>query len=596
MYALEEMTLVELVEKGAKHYGERPALSMFGGDSLSYAGLDKASGIFSQKLLSYGVEDGDKVALLVENSQFWAIAYFAILRAGAIAVPILVDFHPEQIANILKHSKATAVICSEKLEPKLKPSYGSLAIIGIAEGNLKRKGPAQEKAHGETLDMTGTKVSDRSSPVNAKKPRTPHRPSSDDLAMIIYTSGTTGSSKGVMLSHKNVLSNALACRSIIILHRTDRVLSILPLAHTYEFTIGFIIPLLAGSHIHYLDRPPSATVLLPALKAIRPTIMLSVPLVIEKIYRSSIKPTLEGMKLYSNKFFKPLLIRFAGIKLKITFGGRIRFFGVGGAPLSAEAEIFLKKAKFPYAIGYGLTECSPLLAGCPPSRTFIRSTGPALKGVQLRIADPNPSTGEGEIQAKGDNIFKGYYLDDEKTAEAFTEDGWFRTGDLGFVDKKKRVFVRGRIKTMILGASGENIYPEEIEAVLNQSPYVMESLVVEGDTGLTAFVYLKSEVLENFGARIQDGLDAAGELSSRLGTAIANAEKSVASSLGHAFEDAEKKISQLLEGIRKETNTKLSSFSKINNIKLQEQPFEKTPTQKIKRFLYTKQGKSEKKD
>ncbi|HAP54582.1 MAG TPA: long-chain fatty acid--CoA ligase, partial [Spirochaetaceae bacterium] len=199
MYALEEMTLVELVEKGAKHYGERPALSMFGGDSLSYAGLDKASAAFSQKLLSYGVEDGDKVALLAENSQLWAIAYFAILRAGAIAVPILVDFHPEQIANILKHSQAKAVICSDKLEPKLKPSHGSLAIVGIAEGNLKRKGPPQEKAHGETLDKTGTKVSGRSSPVDAKKPSTPFRPSSDDLAMIIYTSGTTGSSKGVML-------------------------------------------------------------------------------------------------------------------------------------------------------------------------------------------------------------------------------------------------------------------------------------------------------------------------------------------------------------------------------------------------------------
>jgi len=596
MYALKEMTLVELVEKGSKHYGDRAALSMFGGASLSYAGLEKASATFAQKLLSYGIEDGDKVALLSENSPAWGVAFFAILRAGAIAVPILVDFNPDQIANILKHSGARAVICSDKLEAKLKPSYGSLAIVGIVEGELRRKGPTREKAQDKIRGGVASKVPGKASKPTENDLRSPRRPGKDDLAMIIYTSGTTGSSKGVMLSHRNVLSNALACRSIIILHRIDQVLSILPLAHTYEFTIGFIIPLLAGSHIHYLDRPPSATVLLPALKAIRPTIMLSVPLVIEKIYRSSIKPTLEGMKLYSNKFIKPLLIRFAGIKLKKTFGGRIRFFGVGGAPLAAEVESFLKKAKFPYAIGYGLTECAPLLAGCSPSRTFIRSTGPALKGVQLRIADPNPSTGEGEIQARGDNIFKGYYLDQEKTAEAFTEDGWFRTGDLGFVDKKKRVFVRGRIKTMILGASGENIYPEEIEAVLNQSPYVMESLVVEGDTGLTAFVYLKSEVLENLGARIQDGLDAAGELSSRLGTAIANAEKSVASSLGHAFEDAEKRISQLLEGIRKETNTKLSSFSKIHSIKLQEQPFEKTPTQKIKRFLYSKQGRGDKRN
>jgi len=353
--------------------------------------------------------------------------------------------------------------------------------------------------------------------------------------MLVYTSGTTGLSKGVMLSHRNILSNAFGCRSIIILHRTDRLLSILPLAHTYEFTIGFVIPLLSGSHIHYLDRPPSATVLLPALKAVRPTIMLSVPLVIEKIYRSNIKPTLEGMKLYSSPVFKPLLIRFAGIKLRKTFGGRIRFFGVGGAPLSSDVEDFLKKAGFPYAIGYGLTESSPLLAGCPPSRTFLHSTGPALKGVEIRIADPSAGTGAGEIQAKGANIFKGYFKDPERTKEAFTEDGWFKTGDLGFIDAKGRIFVKGRLKTMILGASGENIYPEEIEAVLNQSPYVAESLVVDGEAGLTAFVYLKSEVLENLEARIQDGLDVAEDISSRMGSALVSAEKSVAHSIGQAW-------------------------------------------------------------
>jgi long-chain acyl-CoA synthetase len=408
--------------------------------------------------------------------------------------------------------------------------------------------------------------------------------------MIVYTSGTTGLSKGVMLTHRNILSNAIACRSIIILHRTDRLLSILPLAHTYEFTIGFIIPLLSGSQIFYLDRPPSPTVLLPALKAVRPTIMLSVPLVIEKIYRSNIKPTLEGMKLYANPFFKPILIRFAGFKLMKTFGGVMRFFGVGGAPLARDVETFLKSARFPYAIGYGLTECSPLIAGCPPARTHIGSTGPALQGVSVRIADPKPGSGEGEIQAKGDSIFKGYYRDPDRTAEAFTPDGWFRTGDLGFIDEKQRIFVRGRIKTMILGASGENIYPEEIEAVLNQSPYVAESLVLEDDDGLTAFVYLKSEVLEKLEATFKDGMDTAGEFSSRMGNALANAEKSMVNSIGQAIDGAGKAAERLLEGIRRETNEKLTSFSRIRTIKLQNEPFEKTPTQKIKRFLYSKDG------
>ena len=566
MYVLDDFTLVGMIEKSGKRYANLPALSMVGGERFTYGDIERHSARLAASLASQGIGKGDKVALLAENSPYWGIAYFGILRAGAVVVPILTDFIPEQIRNIIVHSEAKAVICSQRLLQKIEVLELPVLLIDIKDAvPLEEAKPA----------------------LSASKPSSPDP---DDLAMIVYTSGTTGLSKGVMLSHRNILSNAFGCRSIIILHRTDRLLSILPLAHTYEFTIGFVIPLLSGSHIHYLDRPPSATVLLPALKAVKPTIMLSVPLVIEKIYRSNIKPTLEGMKLYSSPLFKPLLIRFAGIKLKKTFGGCIRFFGVGGAPLSSDVEDFLKKAGFPYAIGYGLTESSPLLAGCPPSRTFLHSTGPALTGVKIRIADPQPGTGAGEIQAQGDNIFKGYFKDPERTKEAFTEDGWFKTGDLGFVDAQGRIFVKGRIKSMILGASGENIYPEEIEAVLNQSPFVAESLVVEGEAGLTAFVYLKSEVLENLEARIQDGLDAAEDISSRMGNALSNAEKSVVHSIGEAWVGAEKKAETLLETIRREANAKLSSFSRIHSIKLQESPFEKTPTQKIKRFMYSRSG------
>ncbi len=443
--------------------------------------------------------------------------------------------------------------------PKLHPGNPALLVLDLATARRRDLDPGQK-----SQDIPDDAALDSFVPAESDP---------EALAMIVYTSGTTGLSKGVMLSHSNIISNALACKSIIVLHRLDRLLSILPLAHTYEFTIGFIIPFMAGSHIHYLDRPPSATVLLPALKAIRPTIMLSVPLVIEKIYRSSIKPTLEGMKLYSRPLFRTILIKFAGMKLKKTFGGRLRFFGVGGAPLSADVEEFLKTAGFPYAIGYGLTETSPLLAGCNPAHTHLHSTGPALKGVTLRIVGAKGPHSEGEIQAKGANVFKGYFKDEARTREAFTEDGWFRTGDLGLVDEKKRLFVRGRLKTMILGASGENIYPEEVEAVLNQSPFVAESLVVEGESGLTAGII--SEVLENLGARFQDGLEAAETMSSKVGSAI-----------GHAFGDAEKAAGKLLETIRREANDKLAAFSKIRAIELRNEPFEKTPTQKIKRFLY----------
>lgn len=576
MYVLENLSLVEMIEKSGKHYASRPALSMVGGERFTYGEIEAASLRLAGRLYALGVNKGDKVALLAENSPHWGIAYFGILRAGGIVVPILTDFTPEQIRNIVVHSGAKAILCSNKLYQKIQALEIASTQLDILDGSPRNQTAKQQEASGKLKEGGAVFES--------------FHPKSDDIAMIVYTSGTTGLSKGVMLSHRNILSNAIACRSIIILHRTDRLLSILPLAHTYEFTIGFVIPLLSGSHIHYLDRPPSATVLLPALKAIRPTIMLSVPLVIEKIYRSNIKPSLEAIKLYSSPLAKPLLIRFAGIKLMKTFGGKMRFFGIGGAPLSIDVEEFLKKARFPYAIGYGLTECSPLLAGCPPSRTLLRSTGPALTGVKIRIANPRPDSGEGEIQAKGDTIFKGYFNDPERTKEAFTDDGWFKTGDLGLVDNHGRVFVRGRIKTMILGASGENIYPEEIEAVLNQSPYVAESLVVEGDAGLTAFIYLKSEVLENIEARIQDGLDAAETISSRMGNALSHAEKSVAQSIGHALGDAEKTAAKLLEAIRKEANAKLTSFSKIHTIQLHDGPFEKTPTQKIKRFLYSKAG------
>jgi len=561
MYTLDRLSLVDMIEQSARHYSSRPALSLVGGERYTYSQVEKATRRLGTMLRSYGIGKGDKVALLAENSPLWGMAYLSVIRIGAVVVPILTDFTPDQIDNIIRHSDARAVFCSDRMFPKLHPGNAALLVLDLATARRRDIDSGQK-----SQDLPDDAALDSFVPAESDP---------ETLAMIVYTSGTTGLSKGVMLSHSNIISNALACKSIIILHRLDRLLSILPLAHTYEFTIGFIIPFMAGSHIHYLDRPPSATVLLPALKAIRPTIMLSVPLVIEKIYRSSIKPTLEGMKLYSRPLFRTILIKFAGMKLKKTFGGRLRFFGVGGAPLSADVEEFLKTAGFPYAIGYGLTETSPLLAGCNPAHTHLHSTGPALKGVSLRIADAKGQQGEGEIQAKGANVFKGYFKDEARTREAFTEDGWFRTGDLGLVDEKKRLFVRGRLKTMILGASGENIYPEEVEAVLNQSPFVAESLVVEGESGLTAYVCLKNEVLENLEARFQDGLEAAESMSSKVGSAI-----------GHAFGDAEKAAGKLLETIRREANDKLAAFSKIRAIELRNEPFEKTPTQKIKRFLY----------
>ena len=580
MYELKQMTLVEMIQKSTALYGDRPALCMVGGEQFSYREIGNRTKIIAARLLALGIVKQDRVAIIAESSPYWGIAYLGAVRAGAIVVPILPDFTSEQIKNILTHSEAKAVFCSDKLFNKLKEIELPITVLDIKQGDIRKSSqPLDSAALAKESEVILAKFEDLA-------------PDPDDTLMIVYTSGTTGLSKGVMLSHRNILSNALGCRSIIILHRNDRLLSILPLAHTYEFTIGFIIPFLAGSQIFYLDRPPAATVLLPALQLVRPTIMLSVPLVIEKVYRSSVKPSMEAIHLYKNKFFKPLIIKIAGMKLKKTFGGHLRFFGIGGAPLAADVEEFLKKAGFPYAIGYGLTESSPLLAGCNPQHTHLHSTGPALAGVTIRIANPRPDTHEGEIQAQGPNIFKGYFKDELKTKEAFTEDGWFKTGDLGYVDEKGRLFVRGRIKTMILGASGENIYPEEIEAVINQSPYVQESLVLEDEKGLTALICLKSEVIENLQSRLQDEADEVGVLASRVGNALTNAEKSVADTMSQAFSSAEKAAEKLLETIKKEANDKLAAFSRIRSVKLHAEPFEKTPTQKIKRFIYTKDTKA----
>lgn len=583
MYELKQMTLVEMIQKSTALYGDRPALCMVGGEQFSYREIGNRTRAVAARLLALGIAKQDRVAIVAESSPYWGIAYLGAVRAGAIVVPILPDFTPEQIRNILAHSEAKAVFCSDKLFGKLKEIDLPIILLDIKQGGIRKSPqPIEPEALSKKAEAILNHFEDAQT-------------GSDDTLMIVYTSGTTGLSKGVMLSHRNILSNALGCRSIIILRRNDRLLSILPLAHTYEFTIGFIIPFLAGSQIFYLDRPPAATVLLPALQLVRPTIMLSVPLVIEKVYRSSVKPSMEAIHLYKNKFFKPLIIKVAGMKLKKTFGGHLRFFGIGGAPLAADVEEFLKKGGFPYAIGYGLTETSPLLAGCNPQHTYLHSTGPALDGVTIRIANPRPDTHEGEIQAKGPNIFKGYFKDELRTKEAFTDDGWFKTGDLGYVDEKGRLFVRGRIKTMILGASGENIYPEEIEAVINQSPYVQESLVLEDEQGLTALICLKSEVLESLQARIQDEADKVGALASRVGNALSNAEKSVAETMGHALSSAEKSAEKLLEVIKKEANEKLAAFSRIRSVKLHTEPFEKTPTQKIKRFIYTKDTKTEEK-
>ena len=497
-------------------------------------------------LSSLGVGPGDRVAIFSENMPQWGVGYFAVTSLGAVAVPIMTEFPPAQVANIIRHAECKALLVSARLRAKMGTALGGTPVIPVESLAAAAEAPPID-AHAATVLLPEV--------------------AEDALAAIIYTSGTTGLSKGVMLTHRNIVFDAIATESIVNVRPTDRLLSILTLAHTYECTLGLVAALMRGASVFYLDKLPTASALIPAFRSVRPTIMLSVPLVIEKIFRARVQPEMEKMPLYRLPVFRRIIALAAGRRLKATFGGELRVFAIGGAALAPDVERFLRAARFPYAIGYGLTETAPVVAGAPPFRTRPRAAGPAMPGVQVRISDPRPGTGQGEIQVKGPNVMPGYYKDPERTAEVFTTDGWFRTGDLGEIDRRGRVHIRGRLKTMILGASGENIYPEEIEAVINQSPFVDESLVYSDGTAVAALVQLKPDAVEAFTNAVQDANDAG----YRVG--VARAERS---------------IGALLERIRTEVNSKVAAFSQLHRIELQAEPFEKTPSQKIKRFLYPK--------
>ncbi len=568
MLNLDHLSLSNLAISAGRRWPHRKAFSLCTEagqtSALSWSEFSQRVLNFSAALGSLGVEKGDRVLLISENRIEWPVSYFSVAMAGAVIVPVLIDFLPEHIENIIQHAEISFVLISEKTKDKIPASLkDKLTLVYI-----------------DTLSASGVLVKEagkdaRQLPLFPNTEYTEQDP--DDLVAILYTSGTSGQSKGVMLSHRNILSNAIATRSIIKIYPRDRFLSILPLAHTYEATVGMIVAIINGSATTYLDRPPTPAALLPALQLIKPTVMLTVPLIIEKIYRGKILGTLQAHPLYKLAITKPLAIKVAGKKLYSTFGGAIRFFGVGGAPLAPDVEAFLKKAGFPYAIGYGLTETSPLLAGAPPFKTVLRSTGPALEGVQLRLMDGEGNIvdkigGEGEIQAKGPNIMLGYYKDEKRTEEAFSEDGWFKTGDLGAFDAKARLFIKGRLKAMILGPSGENIYPEEIEALINESSFVEESLVYAEKGGrLVALVVLNEKA--------QTMLAAASDM------AHTAAEK-----LAHALHDAGSSAVDMLGNIKQNANRRLGAFSRIHDVKIHREPFEKTATQKIKRFLYPKKS------
>lgn len=559
MITLKKLTLRDVLYRSRMVYAERPALGFVDSTPISYSDMAVVVRNISGLLNTIGVNRGDKVALIGENSPNWGMAYLAITTIGAVVVPILPDFSGAEMESIIKHSDSKVVFISAKLYGNINPRNLPGIDTFILLNNLE---PINEE-HDRVIPSTPYTIP--APIVNVDYCNCEfQRPDEDDLAAIIYTSGTTGRPKGVMLTHKNLISNILSTLMIQEVNRNDRLISILPLSHTYECTIGFLLPITTGASVYYLEKPPTASVLIPAMQMIRPTMILSVPLVIEKIYTNKIKPELTASplkkKLYAFPLTRKLMHRVAARKLMKTFGGKIKFFGVGGAKLSYDVEQFLYEGRFPYSIGYGMTETSPLLTGSSPKLVRFRTAGFCIPGQEMKIANPNPDTGEGEILVRGANVMVGYYKDSELTKTMF-RDGWLKTGDLGIIRKDGYLEIKGRSKNMILSASGENIYPEEIEDVINKHEFVLESVVYEMKGKIMARVHLNKEALDSY----IDSL------------------KSSASDWQHTAEEYYRKV---LSEIKEFVNQRVAKFSKLHLIEEQRDPFEKTPTQKIKRFKY----------
>ena len=500
----------------------------------TYASFKEKCDSLSKKLTQYGVGAGDKVAILSQSMPNWSVAFFATAPFGRIAIPILPDSSENEVTNIINHSETKVLFVSDRLKGKVSKEVMDKMTLVICTDTFEVL-----KADEEQFTCDGKTAV----------------PTPDDIATIIYTSGTTGSAKGVVLSHRNLASNVITCYHSCKRTEKDRWLSILPMAHTLEMTLSMLYPMYCGATVYYLQKPPVPSILMKALKIVKPTTMLTVPMIIEKVYKGSVLPTIKKSRTltWMNEHMHGLMCKIIGMKLKATFGGHISFYGIGGAKLDPEVEAFLLKAGFPYAIGYGLTETSPLLGYAMHGWRAVGSFGYPVYNVKLKLHDVNPETGEGEIVAKGPNVMLGYYKDPKRTKSVFTEDGWFRTSDIAVQDSKGRYFIKGRNSNMILGASGENIYPEEIENVINNVEGVNESIVVERDGKLVALVQPQDDFIQ---------WDKEGE------------------------DKLYEKLDAWKDKVLKMVNKNVSKASQVSSVEVMKEPFEKTATQKIRRFKY----------
>ena len=547
-----EKSLNKLFENNFKKHWHYPALSNYKGESLQYKDvarrIEKLHIVFEE----CGLQKGDKVAICGRNQANWAVVFMATLTYGAVIVPILHEFKGSRVHHIVTHSESRILFVGDQMWESLSETEmpNLEAVILISDFSIPYAKDTHILEVREHLnELFGKKYPKNFRPAHIKY----HEDEPEELAIINYTSGTTGFSKGVMLPYRTLYSNVLFGWEVHPSIRTgDNVVSMLPMAHVYGMSFEFLFEMTVGAHVHFLTRMPTPKIIMEAFETVRPKLIIAVPLIIEKIYKTKLQPLL-------NKMSMRVLLRLPVIEQKVcnkmhdtltnVFGGNFCEIIIGGAPFNKEAEHFFKKIGFPYTVGYGMTECGPIITYAPWRTNKTFSCGYAAPRMEIRIDSPDPLHIPGEIETRGDNVMLGYYKDLETTKEAFTEDGWFKTGDVGIIDNEGYLFIKGRSKNMILGPSGQNIYPEEIESVLDNMPYVTESLVIEKDGKLIALVYPNFELAAE--------------------TQVNN-----------------QKLQDIMDENLRILNEEQPNYSKLSKIQIFPEEFEKTPKKSIKRYLY----------
>lgn len=531
----------ELVRQSFRENADRAAFSNYEGDTITYSQVAKRINQIHGWFKAAGIRQQDHIALIGKNSSNWATAYLASVTYGCVVVPILPNFTPADVQHIINHSQSIWLFAgSQNMEPidwAMMPELK--AAVSLDDFSILQHRIAMPDFTNNTDDCADAAPCIADIPLNANM-------------VLLYTSGTMGFSRGVMLSHLSISGNIQYARTYMPLVPGDRILSFLPLAHAYGCAIEFLYPFTLGCHITFLGKLPTPQVLVKAFGEVKPRLILSVPLIIEKIYKKQLKPVIDKpmmQVLMAIPGINKLMFKKINAKLSNVFGGNFHEVVIGGAPLNEDVQRFLKKIKFRFTVGYGMTECGPLISYAGWKEIPVNSCGRVVDQLTVKIDSPDPKRIVGEIMVKGTNLMEGYYHNAEATAEAITSDGWLRTGDLGLIDQYGFIYIKGRSKSMILGANGQNIYPEEIESRINSLPFVSESLVVERRDNLVALIY--------------PDLDWA-----------------------DAHKISEDQIHHMMEQARLQLNRELPDFMRLNSFQMFNSEFEKTPKKSIKRFLY----------